>query len=99
MHGTKEMMDETRTTPDQTDGFINFARALKGTEISIFFRQDLEDHEKIHVGFRSKGSANVNILAKKFGGGGHPKASGCLLKGPLDKIIAKVLKTAEEFLL
>jgi len=99
IYATKKMMEETNTTPDQTDGFINFARSLKGTEISVFFREDLEDPEKIHVGFRSKGSANVNILATKFGGGGHPKASGCLLKGPLDKVVAKVLKTAEEFLL
>lgn len=99
MYVTKQMMRETHTTPDRTDGFINFARAIEGTEISIFFREDMEDAEKIHVGFRSKGSANVNVLATKFGGGGHPKASGCAQKGPLDKVMEKVLKTAEEFLL
>ena len=98
MYVTKKMMEETNTTPDQTDGFINFARALKGTEISIFFREDLEDSEKIHVAFRSKGSANVNVLATKFGGGGHPKASGCVIKGDLNEVIKKVLKVAEEFL-
>ncbi|MDD5681211.1 MAG: bifunctional oligoribonuclease/PAP phosphatase NrnA [Candidatus Omnitrophica bacterium] len=96
---TKKMMEDTRTMPDRTDGFINFARSIDGTEISIFFREDVEDTQKIHVGFRSKGSANVNVLASKFGGGGHPKASGCVLTGPLDKVTAKVLRTAEEFLL
>ncbi len=96
---TKKMLDETKTTADQTDGFVNFARSIQGTEISIFFREDTEDGQKIYVGFRSKGIANVNILATKFGGGGHPKASGCVLTGPLDKVIAKVVKTAEEFLL
>lgn len=99
MFATKKMLDEAKATPDRTDGFINFARSIQGTEISIFFREDIEDPRKIHVGFRSKGSANVNILATKFNGGGHPKASGCMLTGPMDKIIAKVLKTAEEFLL
>jgi phosphoesterase RecJ-like protein len=99
MYVTKKMMEETNTKPDSSDGFINFARSIEGTELSIFFREDMEDPEKIQVGFRSKGSVNVNVLATKFGGGGHPKASGCLLRGPMDKIIAKVLKTAEEFLL
>lgn len=99
MFVTKKILDDTKTTPDRTDGFINFARSIQGTEISIFFREDTEDPQKIHVGFRSKGSANVNVLATKFGGGGHPKASGCMLFGPMDKVIAKVLKTAEEFLL
>ena len=99
LYVTKKMMDETKATPDRTDGFINFARSIDGTDISIFFREDLEDTQKIHVGFRSKGSANVNVLASKFGGGGHPKASGCVLTGPMDKVVTKVLKTAEEFLL
>lgn len=99
MFATKKMLDDTKTTPDRTDGFINFARSIQGTEISIFFRENMEDPHKIHVGFRSKGSANVNMLAAKFGGGGHPKASGCMLTGPMDKVIARVLKTAEEFLL
>lgn len=99
MHVTKKMLDETNTVADRTDGFVNFARTIEGSEISIFFREDIENPQIIHVGFRSRGRANVNVLASKFGGGGHPKASGCLLKGALDKVIAEVLKTAEEFLL
>jgi len=99
MYVTKKMLDDTGTTPDMTDGFVNFARSLKGAEISIFFRQDTKDAGTIHVGFRSKGKANVNVLAGKFGGGGHPKASGCLMKGTLDEVMEKVLRVAEEFIL
>jgi len=95
---TKEMLDTTKTTPDMTDGFVNYARSIEGSEISIFFREDVKNSGNIHVGFRSKGRANVNVLASKFGGGGHPKASGCLIKGDLDKVIKKVLQVAEEFL-
>jgi phosphoesterase RecJ-like protein len=96
---TKKMLDDTDTVADRTDGFVNFARSIDGSEISIFFREDASDPQKIHVGFRSKDRANVNVLASKFGGGGHPKASGCSLKGPLLEVIAKVLKSSEEFLL
>lgn len=99
LYVTKKMLNETNTAPDRTDGFVNFARAIEGSEISIFFREDTEDAQKIHVGFRSKGGANVNVLANKFGGGGHPKASGCSITGHLDEAIKNVLKVAEEFLL
>lgn len=95
---TKKMLDETHTAPDRTDGFVNFARSIKGSEIALFFRQDTKDSGTIHVGFRSKGRVNVNVLAGKFGGGGHPKASGCLMKGGMDNVIKEVIKAAEEFL-
>jgi phosphoesterase RecJ-like protein len=99
MYVTKKMLEETNTNPDRTDGFVNFARAIEGSDISILFREDIEDPQRIHVSFRSKGRVNVNVLAGKFEGGGHPKASGCVLTGPLDKVITTVLKTAKEFLL
>lgn len=99
MYVTKKMFEETHTTSDRTDGFINFARSIEGSEISILFREDIKDQQKVHVGFRSKGRVNANILASKFGGGGHPKASGCLMSGNLNDIMKEVLKSAEEFLL
>ena len=99
MYVTKKMFQDTNTTSDETDGFVNFARSIGGCEISIFFREDAEDDNRIHVSFRSKGRANVNVLASKFGGGGHPKASGCLITGELQEVIKKVLEVAEEFLL
>lgn len=98
MYVTKKMLDETGTVPDRTDDFINFARGVEGSEICIFFREHIEDTKKIHVGFRSKGKADVNMLANKFGGGGHLKASGCLITGNLEEVIKKVLKVTEEFL-
>ncbi len=96
---TKKMLDDTNTVPDRTDGFVNFARSIDGCEISIFFREDTEVAQRVHVGFRSKGRVNVNVLAGKFGGGGHPKASGCTVEGDLHEAIKKVLEVAEEFLL
>ncbi len=99
MYVTKDMMEQTRTKPDRTDGFINFARAIEGSEISIFFREDTEQPNRVHVSFRSRGMVNVNVLASKFGGGGHPKASGCFAKGDLRSTMKKVIRTAEEFLL
>ncbi|MBN1871566.1 MAG: bifunctional oligoribonuclease/PAP phosphatase NrnA [Candidatus Omnitrophica bacterium] len=95
---TKKMLEETGTLPDRTDGFVDFARSIKGAEISMFFREDMDNPKRVHVGFRSKGRVNVNMLASRFGGGGHPKASGCVLEGSLKYVIDVVLKEAKEFL-
>ncbi|MEA3306012.1 MAG: bifunctional oligoribonuclease/PAP phosphatase NrnA [Candidatus Omnitrophota bacterium] len=99
MRVTKKMLDDTNMTADRTDGFVNFARSIDGSEVSLFFREDIKSPRKIHVSFRSKGRANVNVLAGKFGGGGHPKASGCLIEGSLDEVTDRVLKSAEKILL
>ena len=37
----------------------------------------------IKISFRSSGQLDVNQLARQFGGGGHMKASGAMLEGPL----------------
>jgi len=98
MYVTAEMFGDGEYLADRTDGFVDYARSVEGAEISLFFRESAGG-EEVHVSMRSKGRANVNILAGKFGGGGHPKASGCVLKGRLKIVMENVIKTAEEFLL
>jgi phosphoesterase RecJ-like protein len=41
---------------------------------------------------RSAGIADVALIAKSFGGGGHYRAAGCTLDGNLQEIITKVVK-------
>ncbi len=36
----------------------------------------VESKDDIHVGLRSNGDVDVSVIAKKYGGGGHPGASG-----------------------
>jgi phosphoesterase RecJ-like protein len=41
---------------------------------------------------------DVNGLASCFGGGGHVKASGCVMEGGLEEVEKKVLDKIEEVL-
>ncbi len=43
------------------------------------------------MSFRSSGPVDVNRLARRFGGGGHTKASGAMMQGPLDDAVERVL--------
>ena len=54
-------------------------------------------HGKIKVSFRSTGDVNVNESARKFGGGGHARASGALIPGTLEEVRHTVVNAAREF--
>ena len=40
---------------------------------------------------RSAGKANVSAICGRLGGGGHVKAAGCLLKGELEDVKARII--------
>ncbi|MFZ5634830.1 MAG: DHH family phosphoesterase [Bacillota bacterium] len=88
----RELLSRFSAREEHTDGLINFVRTIKGVEIAILFRETEPGRYK--VGFRSKGEADVHRLASRLGGGGHTRASGCVLKGDLKQIIDMVVDEA-----
>ncbi len=93
---TKKMLSDCGCEPSATEGFISYPRSVMGTEIAILFLENPYEKSKIQISFRSKGTADVNALASRFGGGGHHNASGCVMDGKMQDVIKKVLAAAEE---
>jgi phosphoesterase RecJ-like protein len=81
---------------EDLDGVVEHARSIEGTRLAIFFR-DL-GYGKVKVSFRSTGEVDVNAFARRFGGGGHARASGALIPGSLTDVIPRVLDAARAFL-
>jgi bifunctional oligoribonuclease and PAP phosphatase NrnA len=77
---------------DDLDGVAEYARNIEGTEVAILFRQTLDGSTKVSL--RSNGEVNVNAIAREFGGGGHDKAAGALISGPLESTKPRVLEAA-----
>jgi len=86
---TRNMAKERNIELKGTEEFVNFPRSIDGVEVALFFRE--EKNGSIHISFRSKSDIDVNKIASIFGGGGHAKASGCLIKGGMDEVKEKVL--------
>jgi len=86
---TCNMAKERNIELKGTEEFVNFPRSVDGVEVALFFRE--EKNGSIHISFRSKSDIDVNKIASVFGGGGHAKASGCLIKGRMDEVKEKVL--------
>jgi len=90
---------EGRNIPfDLTENILNFARAIKGVEVAVIFREGTKARHEIKVNLRSQGKADVNKIAACFDGGGHKTASGCTIPGTLSSVRRKVLRKIKESL-
>ncbi len=74
---------------EDVEGLVDYPRDVEGVEAGLLFRQVAKGGTK--VSFRSNGALDVNALARRFGGGGHVKASGALLEAPLPEARGRVL--------
>ncbi len=93
---TQEMFRRTGTGPDDTEELVNYPRSVDGVEVAVLFRENPDGNYKISL--RSKDRADVAQVAGQFGGGGHRKAAGCTIEGPLDRAKARVLRAVAEAL-
>ena len=86
---TQEMLTRARITLDETEGFVNFPRSLKGVEAAVVFKEI--GFREYRVSLRSKGAVDVAKVASAFHGGGHRNASGCSLSGDFSEVKEKVI--------
>ncbi len=93
---TDQMYQELGAPFDDAEGFVDQLRAIHGVKIAILFRE-LPNHQ-VRINIRSKEGINVSDLAKRFGGGGHPNASGALINGKLDDVVHDVVEGAKQIL-
>lgn len=91
---TRSMFQEANADDEMTEGFVDIPRSIRGVEVAMLLRE--KDGCELRVNLRSRGKVDVGDLAAKFGGGGHPNAAGCTLKGSLKEAEDSLLKALEE---
>ncbi len=74
----------------------NLLSAIENTEIAILF--NVQNDCKIKVSWRSNAGIDVSQIAQRFGGGGHPPASGAEINGSLQEVEEMVLKVSNQYL-
>ena len=93
---TNKMLKMTGSNLLKSEGFVNYARSIDKVKVAIIFKEDVNN--KVSVSFRSKGDVDVNSIASFFKGGGHVRASGCVIEGTLAEAEQKVLAKVDEVL-
>ena len=74
--------------PD-TEGIVNHGKAIDGVSVSLLFKEVEVGHYRISL--RSDESVDVAAIAGTFGGGGHPRAAGCMVAGDLTHARREIL--------
>jgi phosphoesterase RecJ-like protein len=88
---------ETRTNPAAASEFAALPRLLEGVDLALFL-YEIDRGRRTKVGFRSSRGVDSNVLASRFGGGGHAQASGCTIDGPIEDVRPLVIAEAKRFL-
>ncbi|ULT55946.1 bifunctional oligoribonuclease/PAP phosphatase NrnA [Neobacillus drentensis] len=72
---TKDLLKEYDARPAEASLLVGSLGEVKGIKAWVFF---IEEDKQIRVRLRSKGPV-INVVARKFNGGGHPLASGATI--------------------
>jgi bifunctional oligoribonuclease and PAP phosphatase NrnA len=85
----REKYEELGVEPGDLEGIVDIPRSIEGTQVGLLFR--MTQGGDVKISFRSNGQVDVNTLARRFKGGGHVKASGAMVAGPMERAIEEVL--------
>jgi len=93
---TAEMVKAAKANWEDSEGLVNFARALRGVECGVLLTPS--KYGGVRVSLRSKAKfIDAGKICKDLGGGGHPGAGGCNLPGEIPEVrkqVEEVLKQA-----
>src|SRR5262249_57526607 len=65
----------------ESEELVNYPRSIGSVKVACLLRELGGGRGKGSL--RAKGEVDVNKIAAVFGGGGHAKAAGCTVSGPL----------------
>ena len=94
LHVSSEMFRQTGTEKEHTEGLVSMARSIEGVEVAVFLRQESDLGWKVSL--RSKEYVDVAQIARRYGGGGHRKAAGCVISAPLATIKRRLRSSIQE---
>ena len=93
---TKEMFDLSGCPESEFHGLKSVPITIEGVKCGICLRETKKGSYKVSV--RTVSPYDANAICKKFGGGGHIRASGCEIFDSLDGSIEKIIAVCREFI-
>lgn len=94
---TQEMYNKTGSNKEDTEGFVDYARAVEGVDIGVLLEERPDKGVKGSLR-AEEGIYRVNDLASKFNGGGHHCAAGLRTNDTLEAFYPKFVAAIEAHL-
>lgn len=87
---TRAMIQEVQGEDEDTEGIVDALQHTSGVELAVLVIEKANNRVKLSL--RSRGKVNVSALARTLdaGGGGHYRAAGVVLPGPLSAVMASL---------
>jgi len=89
LHVDQQMLEESGGEMGDTEGFVNIATSVDEVELVGFLKEIGENTWRVSLRVRKDG--DVQVIAAKYGGGGHKMAAGCTLEGTLEEVKATLV--------
>lgn len=91
---TRDMLEQVGASDEDIHGLTDLTRRIDGTVVGVTMRETQDGMFKVSL--RSSDQYfNVSRVAAVFGGGGHVRASGCILPGPVDVARDRLLEAID----
>ena len=81
--------EATGAVPSDSEDVINMTLTVGGTEVAVILVEQVGGGFKLSL--RSRSKVDCSQLAEQFGGGGHRRAAGAMIREPLEAALVKVL--------
>lgn len=91
---TRAMLEENGALDEDVSGMVSLVRRIEGAVVCATLKETREGDVKVSL--RSADDVfDVSAVAAVFGGGGHVKASGCLIKASIKEAEERLLAVIE----
>jgi phosphoesterase RecJ-like protein len=85
-----DIMTRLSLTEEDMDGVSALGRKIEGVMVSAVIREN-PDGGSFRVSLRSENPADVSKVCIEFGGGGHCRAAGCIMRGTLEDVKQRLI--------
>ncbi len=80
---------------EDTEGLVELPRSVATVEVAVLLRP-IGEGTSYKASLRSKQKADVSRIASSLSGGGHARAAGCTLEGPLNQARDRLVAAIQE---
>ncbi len=92
---TRKMLADVGGNDDMVEGMVNYGRMLRGVEIAaLLWEWPAEGGLDTKISLRSRGTADISLIAVALGGGGHRNAAGAQCSEDLETVRVRIRREA-----
>ncbi|MBA0045010.1 bifunctional oligoribonuclease/PAP phosphatase NrnA [Mycobacterium sp. NPDC050853] len=78
---------------EEVESIVDIVRATTEAEVAVVFKEIEPEHWSVSM--RAKSAVDLSAVAATFGGGGHRLAAGFSATGPIDELVAALVRALD----